>query len=162
MPNRGIQEIVAGLGALLKSQGLTLGTAESCTGGLIASTLTDVSGSSEWLNGAIVAYSNEIKQEMLGVPKQALIDHGAVSEPVVAAMAQGLCATLGVDCSVAVSGIAGPTGGTPEKPVGTVWMAWHVKGKTFTVKQFFEGSRDEIKLQTVKAAIVGFFEYIEG
>lgn len=161
MHSKGTLEIVAGLGTLLVERKLTLATAESCTGGLIASTLTDVSGSSDWFRGAIVAYANEIKQGMLGVPAESIATQGAVSEPVVAAMASGACKVLGTNCSVAVSGIAGPTGGTPEKPVGTVWMAWCIQGRVHTKKHLFSGTRDEIKLQTVRAAIVGFFDFIE-
>ncbi|BBD09724.1 CinA domain protein [Desulfovibrio ferrophilus] len=150
------------LGRALEARKFLLCTAESCTGGLIASTLTDVSGSSQWFCGAVVAYANEVKESLLAVPHEVLVEHGAVSEPVVLAMAPGACTTLGAQCSVAVSGIAGPTGGTPDKPVGMVWMAWCVDGKVDAVCQKFDGSRDEVKAQTVQAAVEGLLTRLEG
>lgn len=147
-----IENIVPSIGNILAEKGWTLGTAESCTGGLVAATLTDFSGSSTWFSGAIVAYSNEIKMSLLGVPQSILIDHGAVSEATVRAMAEGVCKTLGTDAGVSLSGIAGPTGGTPDKPVGTVWMGWHVNGKTYAEKFVFPGDRMNVKqlsLQTI-------------
>lgn len=150
-----IQRAVREVGELLGLEDYTLATAESCTGGLLASTLTDVSGSSEWFRGSVVAYSNEVKQSLLGVPEQALVEHGAVSEAVVKAMAEGVKQTVGADVSVAISGIAGPTGGTPDKPVGTVWMAWSWPyGVKATIYQF-DGGRDAVKAQSVMAAING-------
>ncbi len=147
------------IGRMLYERGLFLATAESCTGGLISSTLTDIPGSSEWFAGAVVAYSNRIKTALLGVGEKILRDHGAVSEATVEAMALGVCRTLGVDrplgASVAVSGIAGPGGGTPDKPVGTVCLAWAVKGAVDSRTCFFTGNRMEIKRQTVAAALEG-------
>lgn len=109
---------------LLRQRGETLATAESCTGGLIASMLTRVPGSSDAFHAGFVTYSNDIKQSVLGVPAEVLAQHGAVSEPVVQAMARGALARAGADYAIAVSGIAGPDGGSAEKPVGTVWLAW--------------------------------------
>lgn len=109
--------------ALLKARRLTLGVAESCTGGLVGHALTNVPGSSEFFFGGIIAYANEVKRDLVGVPEELLIAHGAVSRPVAIAMAQGVRRALGVDVGLSVTGIAGPTGGTPEKPVGTVYIA---------------------------------------
>lgn len=145
-------EIIAELGGLLKEQGLFLGTAESCTGGLIASTLTDVSGSSEWFKGAVVSYANEVKINCLKVPAKDIEENGAVSEPVVRAMARGVMDFLNVDAAVAVSGVAGPTGGTPDKPVGTVWMAFAGSFGVKAARFNFLGSRSEVKQATVDAA----------
>ena len=109
---------------LLRERGATLTTAESCTGGLIASMLTRIPGSSEGFHAGFVTYSNAIKHSVLGVSEKTLADHGAVSEEVVREMAQGALEASGAQYTIAVSGIAGPDGGTPEKPVGTVWLAW--------------------------------------
>lgn len=117
------------LGELLRSKSLKMGTAESCTGGRIANMITLVPGSSDYFVGGIVSYSNEVKQHVLGVSEDSLCLHGAVSREVVEQMALGAIRTLGCDCSVATSGVAGPGGGTPEKPVGTVWIAAAFKGR---------------------------------
>lgn len=109
--------------ALLKARRLTLGVAESCTGGLVGHALTNVSGSSEFFLGGVIAYSNDVKRDLVYVPEEMLIAHGAVSRPVAIAMARGVCRAIGVDVGLSVTGIAGPTGGTPEKPVGTVHIA---------------------------------------
>jgi nicotinamide-nucleotide amidase len=111
------------VGQLLASKGMTLATAESCTGGNIAHLITSIAGSSDYFKGSVVAYSNEIKEKLLGVPHQILNDHGAVSEETVIAMAEGIQARFTTDYAIAVSGIAGPGGGTDEKPVGTTWIA---------------------------------------
>jgi nicotinamide-nucleotide amidase len=111
------------VGQLLRQKGMTLSTAESCTGGNIAQLITSISGSSDYFKGSLVAYSNEIKEKMLGVPHQTLVDHGAVSEQTVIAMAEGIRKKFETDYAIAVSGIAGPGGGTDEKPVGTTWIA---------------------------------------
>lgn len=150
-----ISRAVAELGECLRAYNNKLATAESCTGGLLASTLTDVSGSSEWFNGSVVAYSNDVKANVLGVPAEVLEQHGAVSEPVVLAMAEGVLKAIGADVSVAISGIAGPTGGTPEKPVGTVWMAWAWPGGSRAKLYNFKGDRASIKGQAVMAAVNG-------
>ena len=117
------------LGGLLRSKGLVMGTAESCTGGRIANMVTLVAGSSDYFVGGVVSYSNEVKHNVLGVSEDSLRLYGAVSREVVEQMAQGAIRTLGCDCAVATSGIAGPGGGTPEKPVGTVWIAAALKGE---------------------------------
>ena len=111
------------IGEALRAKGLVMGTAESCTGGRIANMITLVAGSSDYFAGGVVSYSNEVKHHVLGVSEEDLRAHGAVSREVVEQMALGAIRTLGCDCSVATSGIAGPGGGTPDKPVGTVWIA---------------------------------------
>ncbi|WP_195372784.1 MULTISPECIES: CinA family protein [Parabacteroides] len=123
------QSISEQLGELLRSKKLSMGTAESCTGGRIANMITLVAGSSDYFVGGVVSYSNEVKQHVLGVSEESLRQYGAVSREVVEQMAQGAVRTLGCDCTVATSGIAGPGGGTPEKPVGTVWIAAALKGE---------------------------------
>lgn len=109
--------------ALLRARGLTLGVAESCTGGLVGHALTNIPGSSDSFLGGIIAYANAVKRDLVGVPQELLVAHGAVSRPVALAMAQGVRRVLGVDVGLSVTGIAGPTGGTSEKPVGTVHIA---------------------------------------
>lgn len=153
---RAIQEI----GELLVLEDLFLGTAESCTGGLVASTLTDIPGSSKWFRGSVVAYANDVKRDVLGVGQELLDAHGAVSEPVVRAMANGANRVLGTEVSVAVSGIAGPDGGSAEKPVGTVWIAFAYPSGTRARKYTFSGSRESIKAQTVMAIINGLLSVL--
>jgi len=150
-----ISRAVSELGECLRVEDNMLATAESCTGGLLASTLTDTPGSSEWFAGSVVAYSNEVKAKLLGVRPEILETHGAVSEPVVVAMAEGVLKTIGADISVAISGIAGPGGGSPDKPVGTVWMAWAWASGSRARLYNFSGSREAIKQQSVMAAING-------
>ena len=123
------------VGELLKKKKLTVSTAESCTGGSIAARLTSIAGSSEYFNGSVVAYSNEVKMGLLHVSSETLEQHGAVSEETVIEMVKGAMKTLKTDCAVATSGIAGPGGGTPEKPVGTVWIAAGYKNEIRTYKQ---------------------------
>lgn len=140
----------------LSTAGLKLATAESCTGGLIANRLTDVPGSSAVFTHGFVTYANEAKRDLLGVPQELLDEHGAVSEPVARAMAEGALRLSGADIAVAVTGIAGPDGGTPEKPVGTVWLAWASKGKvTIAVKQLHPRNRKDFKLAVSQSALDG-------
>lgn len=120
------------VGTLLRQRGYTLATAESCTGGNIAHRITSVSGSSAYFEGSVVAYSNQVKQTILGVKEATLREHGAVSEAVVIEMAKGVQDLLKTDCAIAVSGVAGPTGGSPEKPVGTIWVALRVGDQAYT------------------------------
>lgn len=141
------------LANLLLARGETLGTAESCTGGLISAWLTSLPGSSNWFTGGVVSYANEIKTSLLGVPANLLAAHGAVSEAVAVAMAEGAVKALKVDHSLAVTGIAGPGGGTPDKPVGTVWLAWSVHGQTTAKRCLFKGGRAEIRGQAAKQAL---------
>ena len=137
--------------------GRRLVTAESCTGGWIGKSLTDIAGSSGWFSGGAIVYSNELKQRLLGVSAETLAKHGAVSEAVVRTMAEGALARLGGDVAVAVSGVAGPDGGTREKPVGTVWFAWSCvrNGQIATVtdRHLFPGDREQVRRQTVAVAL---------
>lgn len=123
-----MDELIAQLAACLEAKGLTLGTAESCTGGRVAAAITSWPGCSTFYKGGVVAYANEVKMDLLKVSRQTLAVHGAVSEATVREMVAGTQRLLHVDCAVATSGIAGPGGGTPEKPVGTIWMAAGVRG----------------------------------
>ncbi len=132
---------------------LTLSLAESCTGGLIASRITDVSGSSAALLAGVVSYSNEAKQSILGVPEQLLVEYGAVSEQVARAMAEGVRKITGSDIGISVTGIAGPTGGTPEKPVGLVYMALSSEKGTTAYRHRFMGSRKDIKWRSSQTAL---------
>lgn len=127
-----IENIAAATVEWLAEHGRTFATAESCTGGSIAAAITGIAGCSAVFKGSVVAYSNEVKAAVLGVGEDALATYGAVSEEVVKQMAQGVQRVMNVDCAVATSGIAGPGGGTPEKPVGTVWIAVAVGGEVFT------------------------------
>jgi nicotinamide-nucleotide amidase len=139
------------IGQLLIKKGLTIATAESCTGGSIASLLTSISGSSAYFIGSVVAYSNEVKSNLLGVKTDTLTEHGAVSEQTIREMADGIRQKLGADIGVATSGIAGPTGGTPEKPVGTIWIAYSDKHKTVTKKLQLTSERSlNVKITTVQ------------
>ncbi len=141
------------VGDMLVEQGLRIAVAESCTGGLIASRLTDVPGSSRYLDQAIVTYANEAKTELLAVPVQLMAEHGAVSEPVALAMADGVRARARADVGVGVTGIAGPGGGSPEKPVGTVAIAAVTASATRARVFRFHGEREQVKFQASQAAL---------
>jgi nicotinamide-nucleotide amidase len=135
-----------------------LATAESCTGGLIAAQCTDLSGSSLWFDRGFVSYSNDAKSQLLGVPSELIESNGAVSEQVALAMALGAVYRSKARASVAVTGVAGPTGGSPDKPVGTVWIAWCIGGEASAQLYFFSGDRQAIRSQTVEAALGGLSE----
>ena len=138
---------------LLQEKGWMLATAESCTGGLVAGACTDLAGSSNWFERGIVSYSNAAKTELLGVPAALIEAHGAVSEPVARAMAEGAIARSQAQVSIAVTGVAGPAGGSPDKPVGTVWFGWSVGGKLYTERQRFAGDRAAIRAASVRHAL---------
>lgn len=148
-----LDQLAAELGRCLQASGDRLVTAESCTGGWIAKCVTDIAGSSAWLERGFVTYSNEAKQEMLGVGAETLARHGAVSEPVVREMAIGALARSRATLAVAVSGIAGPGGGTPAKPVGTVCFAWAQAGQVEAETGLFHGNRDQVRQQSVEHAL---------
>ena len=133
-------------------------TAESCTGGLIAGACTDRSGSSAWFERGFVTYSNEAKQELLGVDPALITRHGAVSEPVARAMAQGALARSRAQLAVAVTGVAGPTGGTPDKPVGLVWFAWAGPDGVHAAAMKFPGDRAAVRVATVRHALQHLLE----
>ncbi len=144
-----VLEVILELISELRRKKLTLSLAESCTGGKFSAAMTEIPGVSDIFVGSVVSYADAVKSDLLGVRREALIDEGAVSEVVATQMAQGVRQQLKTDCSVAITGIAGPTGGSLQKPVGTVWFA--VSGPNFEAaeKKFFRGSRLEIQNQAV-------------
>ncbi len=144
------------LGALMTRTGQMLVTAESCTGGWIAKTVTDIAGSSAWFDCGVAAYSYEAKQALLGVRPETLLKHGAVSEETVLEMVSGALIHSGATIAVAVTGIAGPSGGTADKPVGTVWIAWKRRGGYPVMTRYhFDGDRELIRRHTVATALEG-------
>lgn len=151
----GLAALVESVAAALTSRGQTLGTAESCTGGWISKCCTDLSGSSTWFNGGLVSYSNPAKVALLGVSEEALLRQGAVSARVAEEMADGAQRALDVTWAIAVTGVAGPGGGTPDKPVGCVWVAWSGPGRQSSRRYDFPGDRDSVRRQTVAAALQG-------
>lgn len=159
---RRLEVLAVRLGALLGNEQLKLVTAESCTGGWVAQCLTAIAGSSAWFDRGFVTYSNEAKQEMLGVPPDMLAEHGAVSQPVAVAMAEGALRNSRADWAVAITGIAGPTGGSPQKPVGTVCFAWGCRdGRIVTSTRHFPGSREVVRAQSVEHALSGLIERMD-
>jgi len=157
-----LAEAGASLTESLERQGLIMTTAESCTGGWVAKILTDRAGSSAYVHSGLVTYSNEAKHDLLGVSGQSLADYGAVSEPVVREMVAGALAVTGADVAVAISGIAGPGGGSDDKPVGTVWFAWGKSpADTEAAVQIFEGDRDDVRRQAVLFALEAVRRFLE-
>jgi nicotinamide-nucleotide amidase len=148
-----VNDLVVQLAARLQARGWMLATAESCTGGLIAAACTELSGSSNWFERGFVTYSNDAKSELLAVPAALIAGHGAVSEPVARAMAQGAVARSRAGVSVSVTGVAGPTGGSAEKPVGTVWFGFVVDGQLSSETRCFPGTRAEVRAATVEHAL---------
>ena len=141
------------LADLLRQRGYLLSSAESCTGGLIAAACTDLAGSSEWFERGFVTYSDAAKNEMLGVDAALIASHGAVSEPVARAMAAGALQHSRAQVAVAVTGIAGPGGGSPDKPVGTVWFAWGLPSGITSRMQCFAGDRAAVRQATLTHAL---------
>lgn len=141
------------VGQSLQRKHLKLAAAESCTGGWIAKVITDTPGSSAWFAGGVVAYSNQLKTSLLSVPAGIIESSGAVSEAVARAMAEGARKICGAGIAVAVTGVAGPDGGTPDKPVGTVWFAWSLADQTLTELRQFQGDREAVRRQTVEYAL---------
>ncbi|MDX1490572.1 MAG: CinA family protein [Pseudohongiellaceae bacterium] len=165
-----LEQLSQRCGELLLAKGWTISTAESCTGGWIAQSLTSVSGSSQWFETGFVTYSNEAKQRLLNVPSRFFTGDnapGAVSEEVVLAMAEGALLAAGANVSVVTSGVAGPAGGSPEKPVGTVWIAWAYRRETNAKPQLkaslfhFAGDRKSIRKQSVIEGLSGVLELLE-
>ena len=150
------------VGEWLAARGAMLATAESCTGGWIAETVTATSGSSGWFDRAWVTYSNEAKQNMLGVNTDTLAAHGAVSEPVARQMARGALARSCAQFAVSVSGVAGPTGGTPDKPVGMVCFGWASADRIETATAHFDGDREAVRRQAVVFALEGLMRRFAG
>lgn len=151
-----LYRLAESVGNALKQHSMMLATAESCTGGWVGEAVTAVPGSSGWFDRGFVTYTNEAKQEMLGVATATLDQHGAVSEQTVREMVSGALNNSRAQVALAISGIAGPGGGTPEKPVGTVWFAWSFKnGAVASERQQFAGDRYEVRRQAVKVALQG-------
>ena len=149
-----LEELALKVGEALAAKGWMVATAESCTGGWVAKALTDVAGSSAYVDRGFVTYTNEAKREMLGVAEATLKAFGAVSEAVVREMAEGALASSRAQATLAISGIAGPTGGTPEKPVGTVWFAWAVAGEETRAEVMrFDGDREAVRRRAVVHAL---------
>lgn len=155
MPGDGsaIPALCQSLAAALLRRGSMMATAESCTGGLIAGACTDLSGSSQWFERGFVTYSNQAKTELLGVDPLVLQREGAVSEAVVRAMVQGALLHAPVQVAVAVTGVAGPTGGSADKPVGTVWFGWNVDGHVSSELRHLPGDRADVRRATVQYAL---------
>ena len=150
-------------GEKLKAQSTMLATAESCTGGWVAQAVTAIAGSSDWFDRGFVSYSNVAKQEMLGVSAGTLAKHGAVSEQTAREMAAGALAHSRAQVALAITGVAGPGGGSPDKPVGMVCFAWARKGaETVAQTRQFEGDRESVRRQSVRAALRGLLDLLEG
>lgn len=156
-----LYQLAERVGAALKARGLMLATAESCTGGWIAAAITMVSGSSDWFERGFVSYTYVSKREMLGVDGDTLEEHGAVSEQTVREMAQGALERSHAQVAVAVSGVAGPTGGTPDKPVGTVCFAWCLKAGAPRAETLrFTGDREAVRRRSVEHALKGVLDLL--
>jgi nicotinamide-nucleotide amidase len=153
--------LVEDLAAALLARGWMLATAESCTGGLIAGACTDLAGSSNWLERGFVSYSNAAKTELLGVDAALIAHHGAVSEPVARAMAQGALQHSKAQCALAVTGIAGPGGGSADKPVGTVWFAWATPSGVRSEMQRFDGDRTQVRSATVQHSLAVLLSLVQ-
>ncbi|QWE04699.1 CinA family protein [Polynucleobacter sp. JS-JIR-II-50] len=144
------------LAEILLSRNWTVSLAESCTGGLVSATLTELAGSSEWFERGYITYSNEAKMECLDVPAQLIESHGAVSEPVAKAMAEGARINSRSNVAISITGIAGPSGGTIEKPVGTVCFGWATENQTLTKTIHFDGDRQAVRQQATEFALTEF------
>jgi len=160
-PDRRLQTLARSLGIALLARKAHMTCAESCTGGWISKALTDVPGSSAWFGWGFVTYGNDAKRGALQVPEETLREHGAVSEAVVVAMARGARDRAGAEFSVAVSGVAGPDGGTEAKPVGTVWFAWCGPRTSRTECCRFDGDRESVRRQSVARALEGSLALVE-
>ncbi|MDF3837405.1 CinA family protein [Cupriavidus basilensis] len=158
--SRLLDQLAIQVGISLNEKSLLLATAESCTGGLVAAAVTDVSGSSGWFERGFVTYSNEAKSTMLGVPAKLIRDHGAVSEEVARAMAEGALLNSRAQVALSITGVAGPNGGTPEKPVGMVCFGWSNRITTKVETQRFRGDRQQIRRQAAEHAIRGLLELV--
>ena len=150
------------IGEILQERSLTLGLAESCTGGLVASRITDIPGSSAYFMAGFVTYSNQAKTKFLSVPDKIIARHGAVSNIVAERMAKGVRAAAGVDIGLSITGIAGPAGGSPEKPVGTVFIALATRKEVFVRRFLFSGNRREVRKRSSEEALTMLLDYLEG
>ena len=159
--HRDLLRLSSQLGYLLNEWGLSIATAESCTGGLLSHILTGVSGSSGYFIGGVVAYSNHIKEQFLGVSENTLIGFGAVSEQTAIEMAKGISKKFNTSIGISTTGIAGPSGGTPEKPVGLVWIGIHFNKKTRAFECHFKGERNSIKADAVKEILTRLMNILD-
>ena len=149
-----LKDLAEQLGECMKVKGLMLASAESCTGGWLAKIITDIPGSSAWFTGSVVCYSNESKHSLLGVDENTLKEFGAVSGETVLELSDGLFSHTDADVAVSVSGIAGPDGGSDDKPVGLVWLSWGKRDKSVHANPFnFSGDREEVRKQSIKQAL---------
>jgi nicotinamide-nucleotide amidase len=148
-----VSDLTKTLAQILLSRNWTVSLAESCTGGLVCATLTELAGSSEWFERGYITYSNEAKTECLGVPTPLIESHGAVSEQVAKAMAEGTRINSGSNVGISITGVAGPSGGSVEKPVGTVCFGWSTENQTLTKTMHFDGDRQIIRQQAAKYAL---------
>ena len=156
-----LYQLSSAIGCLLDQKAFSIATAESCTGGLLSHVLTGVSGSSGYFIGGVVAYSNRIKEAVLGVQPDTLEKYGAVSSQTAHEMAAGIRKQFKTDIGLSTTGIAGPTGGTAEKPVGLVWIGINTPGGTRTVESHFDGDREQIKISTVQKILLTLLEDLE-
>ncbi|GAA3969312.1 CinA family protein [Allohahella marinimesophila] len=154
-------ELLVSIGASLQKLQWQVTVAESCTAGGIGYALTSIAGSSAWFEQGFIVYSNAAKERMLEVPAQLLLDHGAVSEPVAGAMALGAARCAGAQIALAVSGIAGPGGGSADKPVGTVCFGWHLPGDTVTERRHFSGDRAAVREQTIAYSLAKLYGLLQ-
>ena len=161
MTENAVTELARTLGRLARRRGVDIATAESCTGGGVATAITRISGSAKWFDRGFVTYSNEAKRQMLGVRQRTLARHGAVSEEVAHEMAVGALARSPADLAVSVTGIAGPTGGSRKKPVGLVWFGWAARGQLVQTRRFvFPGTRVDVRMQSVYVALQGLSDLL--
>ena len=160
--NANYYQLCSQIGTALEARNASLTTAESCTGGGVASAITAVPGCSNWFGYGFVSYANSAKQNLLNVSAQTIEQHGAVSEAVVEQMATGALAASGADYAIAISGIAGPTGGTEDKPVGTVWFAWAGTEGVTTQKHLLSGDRDAVREQAIEISLKQLLHHIAG
>ena len=158
---RDINDLATQVGSVLKSQGLILATAESCTGGGVAHAITEVAGSSEWFECGFITYSNASKSDMLDVPEALIVRYGAVSDEVAQAMAEGALANSNATITLSTTGIAGPGGAVPGKPVGTICFAWAMAHRTFSERLVFQGDRHAVRQQTVAHSLAGLLRFLE-
>ncbi|AKJ69099.1 MULTISPECIES: CinA family protein [Pandoraea] len=161
MTNTLLHQLAVKAGNRLREERLLLATAESCTGGMVAAAMTDISGSSNWFERGFVTYSNQAKIDMIGVPAELIDKHGAVSEQVARAMAEGALRNSRAQLSLAITGVAGPGGGTAEKPVGMVCFAWTNRLTTVVETQHFKGDRAQVRNQAAQHALRGLLKLID-
>lgn len=153
-------QLATQVGETLTKKNLLLATAESCTGGGVAQALTEIAGSSSWFECGFITYSNASKSELLDIPAALIAQHGSVSEEIAAAMAEGALANCEAHVALSTTGIAGPAGAVPGKPVGTVCFAWSMSGKTHTERIHLDGDRHSIREQTVEHALKGLLQFL--